>query len=52
MHHDKYIHDLTRIRGKVQSQEKVHNGYIFSQVTKGMYGIPQAGLIEHNTVVK
>ena len=26
-------------------KEKVHNGYIFSRVTKGMYGLPQAARI-------
>ena len=28
---------------KYNIKYKVHNGYIFSQVTKGMYGLPQAG---------
>ena len=32
--------------------EKPHNGYIFVRVTKGVYGIPQAGRIPHNALVK
>ena len=37
---------------KYNLQEKSHNGYIYSMVTKGMYGLPQAGQIAHNSLVK
>ena len=33
-------------------KDKVHNGYIFEQVTKGIYGFPQAGQIAHDFLVK
>ena len=26
---------------KYNLKDKIHNGYIFTQVTKGMYGLPQ-----------
>ena len=32
--------------------EKSHNEYICSRVAKGMYGLPQAGRIAHNSLVK
>ena len=28
---------------KYNLEDKVHNGYIFSRVTKGVYGLPKAG---------
>ena len=28
---------------KYNLKDKVHNGYIMARVTKGVYGIPQAG---------
>ena len=31
---------------------KSHNGYIFTLVTKGMYGIPQAGHMPHYSLAK
>ena len=37
---------------KCNLQEKSHNGYIYSRVTKGMYGHPQAGRIAHDALVK
>ena len=37
---------------KYNLQEKSHNGYIYSRVTEGMYGLPQAGRIAHDTLVK
>ena len=33
-------------------KNKAHNGYIFAHVTKGIYGIPQAGLIAHGALVQ
>ena len=30
----------------------MHNGYIFVQVTKGMYGLPQAGKISQDALAK
>ena len=32
--------------------EKSHNGYIFTRVTKGIYGLPQSGQITHDALVK
>ena len=37
---------------KSNLQEKLHNGYIYARVTKGMYGIPQAGRIAHDSLLK
>ena len=37
---------------KFNLQEKLHNGYIYARVTKGMYGLPQAGRIAHDSLVK
>ena len=31
---------------------KVHNIYIYAGVTKGMYGLPQAGPIAHDALVQ
>ena len=30
----------------------MQNGYVFVQVTKGVYGIPQAGRISHDALVR
>ena len=32
--------------------EKAHNVYIYERVTKGMYGLPQAGRIAHDALAK
>ena len=32
-------------------KDKVHNVYISARVTKEMYGLPQSGLITHDTLV-
>ena len=37
---------------KYSLQEKLHNGYIYARVTKGMYGLPKAGWIAHDALVK
>ena len=31
---------------------KLHNGYIFSRITKDVYGLTQAGRISHDALVK
>ena len=30
----------------------VHNGYVFLEVRKGMYGLPQAGILAYNLLVE
>ena len=37
---------------KYKLTEKVHNRYIFTQVNKGMYGLPQSGRVVHEALVK
>ena len=37
---------------KYNPTEKLHNGYIYARVTKGMYVIPQAGRIAHEHLLK
>ena len=37
---------------KYNLKGKVHNGYIFTLVTKGMYVLPQAGRIVHDAIAK
>ena len=37
---------------KYNIQKKLHNGYIYVRVTKGMYRIPQTGKIAHDALVK
>ena len=37
---------------KYNLQEKSHNGYIYERVTKGMYGLNQAGRISYDALVK
>ena len=37
---------------KYNLKGKGNNSYIFVRATKGMYGLPQAGLIEHDDQVK
>ena len=32
--------------------EKAHSGYIFAWETKGIYGLPQAGRIAHDDLLK
>ena len=37
---------------KCNIKETLHNGYIFSRLTKGMYGLPQSGLTAYGALVK
>ena len=37
---------------KYNLAEKSHNGYIYTRVTKGIYGPPQAGRIAHDALLK
>ena len=37
---------------KYNLKYKVHNEYIFVQVTKGVYVLPQSGRIVHDSLVK
>ena len=37
---------------KYNLKDNVHNGYMFSQVTKGVYVLPQAGGISHDALVQ
>ena len=37
---------------KYNLKEKAHNGYIYARVTEGMYGLPQAGRIAHDALLK
>ena len=37
---------------KYNLAEKSHNGYIYSRVPKGMYGLPQSGRISHDALLK
>ena len=37
---------------KYNLNKKLHNGYVFARVTKGIYGLPQAGRISHDCLVK
>ena len=43
------IYDDTDINNTTR---KAHHGYIFVQVRKAMYGIPQSGQLEHYSLVK
>ena len=27
--------------------DKIHNGYLYMEICKGVYGLPQAGIISH-----
>ena len=38
--------------GKYNLKGKVYNGYIFSRVTKGVYGLPKSVRISHDDLVK
>jgi hypothetical protein len=31
---------------------KVHNGYIYVEIRKGMYGLPQAGILANQLLAK
>ena len=33
-------------------KDKVHNKYIFSQLTKSVYGLPQADITAHDDLVR
>ena len=37
---------------KYNLAKKSHNRYIYERITKGMYGLPQAGWISHDTLLK
>ena len=37
---------------KYNLKDKAHSGYIFTLVTKGMYGLPQSGPIGHDAQVQ
>ena len=37
---------------KYNFKYKVHNGYIFSRVTKGVYGLPQSERIARDALVQ
>ena len=37
---------------KYNFKEKSHNGYIFTRLTKGVYGLPQAGQIAYDSLVQ
>jgi hypothetical protein len=32
--------------------EKIHNGYIYCEIRRGMYGLPQAGIIANQLLKK
>jgi hypothetical protein len=40
------------IMDKYNSYTRVHNGYLYVEVCKGMYGLPQAGLITNVLLAK
>ena len=53
IYHDTHINDTTVIFGQIQSQVKSAQWiHIHTWVTKGIYGLPQAGRISHNNLLK
>ena len=52
IYHDTDRDDNTGIYGQMQYLRKAHNGYIYARVTKGLYGLPQAGRISNAALVK
>ena len=49
----KYIYIIPQeFLNKYNLKDKAHNGYIFAQVTKGVYVLPKSGLIAHDTLVQ
>ena len=53
IYHDTDIHDTTGISGQIKSQVKSAQWiHIHTWVTKGMYGLPQAGRISHDDILK
>ena len=40
------------ITQQYQLANLVHNGYVYLKVRKGMYGLPQAGILAYNLLVK
>eukprot|EP00957_Ditylum_brightwellii_P048466 3677640-Ditylum_brightwellii.AAC.1 len=44
------------IPGKVKEEyklhEKVHNGFVYMELRKGMYGLPQAGILANRLLTK
>ena len=51
IHHGTDIHDTTGICKK-NLKYKVHDGYIFARLTKGVYRLLQAGLIAHDDLLQ
>ena len=37
---------------KYNLKEKIHNGYVYIEIQKGMYGLPQAGKIANDLLHK
>ena len=33
-----------------QLVDKIHNGFIYMEISKGMYGFPQSGIIAHTQI--
>ena len=33
-----------------QLVDKIHNGCIYMEISKGMYGLPQSGIIAHTQI--
>eukprot|EP00957_Ditylum_brightwellii_P183809 14000828-Ditylum_brightwellii.AAC.1 len=47
-----YMLVTNEIRQQYKLGNKVHDGHIYVEIRKGMYGLPQAGCIAHGQLVK
>ena len=45
-----YKYFPANIRHKYNLQEKVHQGYIYMKIKKGMYGLKQTAILAYETV--
>ena len=52
IHHGPAFNDIIRICRKYNLAEKAHNGYIYANVTNGMYGLSQEVQIAHEALLK
>ena len=43
---------IDEIRSEYDIEKLVHNGYIFMEIRKGMYGLKKAGIIDFNRLVE
>eukprot|EP00957_Ditylum_brightwellii_P018300 1378256-Ditylum_brightwellii.AAC.1 len=42
----------SEVKTEYKLHEKVHNGYVYMELQKGMYGLPQANILANNLLTE